>query len=318
MLYFIIGLLFGFIFGWLLRFWQESRVPHAVDAQQFNRERLANEQLHPLLNDASADADGETAELDQMRAEGERLRMELGNSQEQMRELQATIEQRDSERQALMRQLDEFSGQAGRVDEARAELESMQQAIAERERAIGDLQARLQALESQAANAAEVEHDLDDELQRVQAELAACRERSETLQSEVENRQSALAAAEARVQSLQSEFDAQQSHIADLQAQLAQQTDLQEEELDVEALKASLPKAVGGPDDLKKIKGIGQVLEKTLNELGISTFRQIALLDETHMRQVERALKTFPDRMQRDDWIGQARELHRRHYGEAL
>ena len=62
-------------------------------------------------------------------------------------------------------------------------------------------------------------------------------------------------------------------------------------------------------DDLKKIKGVGPAIEKTLNELGIFRFDQIAEMSEYDIDRVARRLKGFHSRIYREDWIGQAREL---------
>jgi NADH-quinone oxidoreductase subunit E len=62
-------------------------------------------------------------------------------------------------------------------------------------------------------------------------------------------------------------------------------------------------------DDLKQIKGVGPVIEKTLNELGILLFSQIAELSESEIDRVAQRLKGFRSRIYREDWIGQARDL---------
>ncbi|MGI9222979.1 MAG: hypothetical protein ACR2QX_00745 [Woeseiaceae bacterium] len=66
----------------------------------------------------------------------------------------------------------------------------------------------------------------------------------------------------------------------------------------------------GNPhDDLKLIKGIGPAIEKTLNELGICRFDQIAEMSEYDIDRVAQRLKGFRTRIYREDWIGQARDL---------
>lgn len=67
-------------------------------------------------------------------------------------------------------------------------------------------------------------------------------------------------------------------------------------------------------DDLKTIKGIGPALEKKLNELGIYSYQQIALVDPKDVERIESVLR-FPGRLQRDNWVSQAREAHQRKYG---
>lgn len=63
------------------------------------------------------------------------------------------------------------------------------------------------------------------------------------------------------------------------------------------------------PDELQKIKGVGPAIEKTLNDLGIFRFRQIAEMSEYDIDRVAQQLKGFRSRIYREDWIGQARLL---------
>jgi len=65
-----------------------------------------------------------------------------------------------------------------------------------------------------------------------------------------------------------------------------------------------------GKDDLKKIKGVGPAIEKTLNDLGIFLFNQLAEISEHEIDRVAQRLKGFRSRIYREDWIGQARDLH--------
>ncbi len=68
-------------------------------------------------------------------------------------------------------------------------------------------------------------------------------------------------------------------------------------------------------DDLKKIYGIGPVIERKLNELEITTYRQIAMLSEADKEVVGEYINYFAGRIDRDQWLESARELHRAKYG---
>lgn len=61
----------------------------------------------------------------------------------------------------------------------------------------------------------------------------------------------------------------------------------------------------GVPDNLQRIRGIGQKNEELLNSLGIYHFGQIAAWTPAEARWVANHL-AFPERIERDDWIGQA------------
>ena len=61
-------------------------------------------------------------------------------------------------------------------------------------------------------------------------------------------------------------------------------------------------------DDLQRIKGIGPVLEKDLNDIGVYNFSQIANFSQAEIDNVNTAFD-FPGRIERDEWIPQARRL---------
>jgi len=72
----------------------------------------------------------------------------------------------------------------------------------------------------------------------------------------------------------------------------------------------------GSPDDLKLIVGIGPVLERMLQQLGVGTYRQIARWSERDIDVFDAKLAEFPGRIRRDAWVTQARELHQSKFGE--
>jgi len=72
----------------------------------------------------------------------------------------------------------------------------------------------------------------------------------------------------------------------------------------------------GSPDDLKLIVGVGPMLERMLQQLGITTFRQIARWSERDIDDFDAKLAEFPGRIRRDGWVVQARALHQSKYGE--
>jgi predicted flap endonuclease-1-like 5' DNA nuclease len=61
----------------------------------------------------------------------------------------------------------------------------------------------------------------------------------------------------------------------------------------------------GVPDNLQRIRGIGKRNEELLNSLGIFHFGQIAAWTPGEVRWMADYL-AFPERIDRDDWIGQA------------
>lgn len=64
----------------------------------------------------------------------------------------------------------------------------------------------------------------------------------------------------------------------------------------------------GEPDDLKKILGIGSVLEEKLNDMGIYHYSQITEFTDADVENINTHL-SFSGRIQRDEWIPQAQDL---------
>ncbi|MCB0734402.1 MAG: DUF3341 domain-containing protein [Flavobacteriales bacterium] len=62
-------------------------------------------------------------------------------------------------------------------------------------------------------------------------------------------------------------------------------------------------------DDLKVISGVGPVYEGKLNDLGIYTYEQVAKLTPEAITAIEELTKYFPGKIEREDWVGQAKKL---------
>ncbi len=65
-------------------------------------------------------------------------------------------------------------------------------------------------------------------------------------------------------------------------------------------------------DDLKLIKGVGPMIEKKMNKLGIYCFEQVSNLSRSDIELITEAIEFFPGRIVRDDWRGQAKKLKRK------
>ncbi len=103
-------------------------------------------------------------------------------------------------------------------------------------------------------------------------------------------------------------------------------TDVQEQSGEVTHIDSQTPSLVASapiqfdptqPDDLKLIVGIGPALEKKLHGQGITSFRQLAAIQNDQINQLESAIKAT-GRIVRDDWIAQAKALHLQKYQEQL
>lgn len=203
------------------------------------------------------------------------------------------------EREAIEARLEgllEESRTERRNQEDRARGEALQHAAAlqEQDSLIRSLRQELVELES-----------LRQDLARKQAQLAQAEERRVM---EVSEREEEIAALRRRLV----EYRVAQGLMGKATAR--------QPEAEGEGTPAAKPgNGSGHPkDDLKKIHGIGPVIERVLNRMGMYTFLQIAQMDQTDIVRVADKLNTFPDRIVRDNWIEGAKQQHYLKYGEKL
>ena len=64
-------------------------------------------------------------------------------------------------------------------------------------------------------------------------------------------------------------------------------------------------------DDLQQIDGIGRFVEKKLNGIGIYKISQIASMTQEISEEVNQAIGLGPGRIDRDEWVLQAKRLIR-------
>ncbi|WP_411818980.1 50S ribosomal protein L21 [Hyphococcus formosus] len=74
------------------------------------------------------------------------------------------------------------------------------------------------------------------------------------------------------------------------------------------AAPKAAPKAAAGGDDLKKLSGVGPVLETKLHDAGVTSFAQIAAWGPEDIEKFDELLN-FKGRIEREGWVEQAKEL---------
>lgn len=77
------------------------------------------------------------------------------------------------------------------------------------------------------------------------------------------------------------------------------------------AVRPGIAPAVGEPDDLELIKGVGPALNTLLISLGVRRFDQIAAWTASDIAEVDQHLGAFKGRIERDHWVDQAGYLAR-------
>ena len=276
-------------------------------------------------------------QLEAQRSEHDRLLGQNKNLMEQVSQYQASHKDATNRAKELSGALKEAFGKR---DELQREIKDVRNTL---EAAVGErdkLQADMQSHGTNPTDTTSQEKDdkifkLSRELENWQGRLPPLIERYRIRNEEAEILEADLEAARAQIQEFESPFDPSETLVetvdaAPVSAAMDASNDAVEdiveegfvEEDSVEditeesALEADVDEelndheTINSRDDLKQIKGIGPAIEKTLHELGIFRFDQIAEMNEYDIDRIAQRLKGFRSRIYREDWIGQARTLH--------
>ncbi len=188
------------------------------------------------------------------------------------------------------------------------------------------LQARLGELETRVARVNDLElqltdnerrqagalHDLEAEARRLRARNAEL----EPLPKQRDDLERALRASEEELRQRLARIEALEGMIKDPRASAGQSP----------SALSTLPDRPGRSnrrrgrrsadrDNLQLIHGIGPVIERRLNRLGITRFGQIAHWTDEDIARIAGKLEDSTDRIQRDRWVQSARREHGRKYG---
>lgn len=302
-LVFLLALIAGVVIGWMLRSRRAGAEKAAIgegwktqiDAVQNENGRLA-EQNRGLMEQVSQ-AQAATRHAKQ---QAERLSASLAEAVDARDELRRDVRAVRNNLESLMsekhRLASEVSARAAQQSSASEIIERKEQRIARLKLELGKWQQRLPPL-------IERFRAKDAEVIRLEAELADARERIGSLEALLSSEQTVVLPVGPDDDLLAA--DASNETIAGI----AQPDDLPNGD-GIVARDADVRFRLQR-DDLKLIKGIGPAIEKTLNELGIVRFAQIAGMQSYDIERVARHLRGFQKRIEREDWIGQAEALVR-------
>ncbi len=76
--------------------------------------------------------------------------------------------------------------------------------------------------------------------------------------------------------------------------------------------------AIEDGDDLTQIVGIGKVFASLLHRFGIHSFGQLAASSAAELAHLSPDFRDVRSRIENDDWVGQAKQLHDRKHGKAI
>jgi predicted flap endonuclease-1-like 5' DNA nuclease len=252
---------------------------------------------------------------------------ELTKAFERRKELEDKLERTRAEQESF----------ANLLESSQSEHESVNKMLASARKRLGQMDILEQDLIRLEAEKAQLNHDYSmarQEIETLQRDVAELEE------LKVQNRELAEVLKSMESSRKQYEVDAKRYRETAEQAEQKSETlrlrlddveknfqEFERQQLEAlkDARKSGVPQAINGKDkknkvqkdDLQEIVGIGKVFEHALNELGIYTFAQIANFGITDIARVNGALKGCEGRMESDDWIGQAKELHFKKYGDS-
>lgn len=245
-------------------------------------------------------------QLDAQRNEHERLVAQNKNLMEQVSQFQASG--RDARNRA--KELSAVVQEAfARRDELQREIKdirsNLEVAVRQRDKLQTDL-AEHGGREEMMRQKDDKIFQLSRELENWQERLPPLLERYRVRDDEAKVLEAELAQARARIHALEGEDDEVQTRIEPVHDpdDLTDGRGASNDPIDEASGKHEIAR-----DDLKKIKGVGPAIEKTLNEIGIYRYEQIAAMSEYDIDRVAQRLKGFHSRIYREDWMGQAREL---------
>ncbi|MDH3273139.1 MAG: hypothetical protein OEM64_00680 [Gammaproteobacteria bacterium] len=305
------ALIVGVIIGWLVRGNQTTTEKAAINAgwqEQLKAQRSEHDRLleqnkslmdqNSQFQASNRDAKMRASELSNALKETFERRDEL---QRQIKDIRGNLEVAVTQRDRLQRDI------ANRV--AKADNESA--AIKDRDDKIFDLSRELENWQNRLPPLIERYQRRNEEAESLEAELGVARERIEALESMVGSDQTRVEPVDP--EAMQDGLDASNDPIEETSSVAVElsESELQAEDSTDQSYE-DVDNLLNGNarDNLKLIKGVGPAIEKTLNEMGILRFNQIAEMSEYDIDRVAHRMKGFRSRIYREDWIGQARDLH--------
>lgn len=270
-----------------------------------------------MVREALLDRDREISTLKTSVADHDALQSEIHRLQTIIGELEPLREETEQLRTRL-------KSEQGR---AQADLAGRDEQIVELRNAVHQLQQDV-AQAKQTARQEEHRHrqlllEKDNELTRLQTQV----KEFDTLKARLQKARQDCHSLETRHEVILGERD---EEIAELRRRLVEFRTAQRLGAKVSAAgsegatprsKSKAKPANNGPvrkDDLKKIRGIGPALERTLNRNGTHTFIQIARWERLDIERIAEQLETVPNRIIRDKWVAGAKKQHFLKYGERI
>ena len=313
----------GAIIGWVLRGNRSQQEKAAVSAgwlEQINAQRTE----HDRLTDQNK---GLMEQINQYQASNK-------DGKNRAKELSEAVQEAFARRDDLQREIKDIRGNLEVAMNERDQLQSnissstdVSAGLREKDARITKLQLELENWQNRLPPLIEKFRQRNEDVERLEAELESALDRIVELESETNESHTRIepvsdpdALTNGRDASNDPNDDEEiEDDLTDESAANPALPEQEKEDDDVEVADdfsdveddedESVEPVNGARDKLQAIKGIGPAIEKTLNEMGIFRFHQIANMSEYDIDRIAKRLKGFRSRIYREDWIGQAREL---------
>ena len=150
---------------------------------------------------------------------------------------------------------------------------------------------------------------LQQQLQQLEASVSSKQANSLTAQARLEQLETEAGTLRYRLKQLEFQNKEHEESYAKLKNELEAIQTERKESTSISDHPFVRPVEPDEKDNLTAIKGIGPFIEKRLNMLGIYTFKQLSELTPELVDRVGNAIEFFPGRIERENWIGQARNF---------
>ena len=242
-------------------------------------------------------------------------------------EIQSRLTERDQRIADLCQEL-EYREQS--IAAAHAEVRAVREAESRDQAQLEAQQATIDVLRERLRKYEAYPEDSKAQLRAREARIEAIQSESAALLEDLPALNDALREREISIEDLTKELARQRKRYTALQSKMIESGKIQAEHPPAQVIRlreCREQRATGGletsetnpvpdnpnseTDDLKQIHGIGSVLERRLNEMGLHRYDQIAALSDTDITRITAQLNTPPGRIESDNWIAQARILAR-------
>ncbi len=323
-------LLLGIILGWIFRSGRCIKEKIAVNAgwqEQLESQRGEHDRLAGQNQSLMEQISQYQASMKDSNMRAKELSSSLKETFERRDQLQVQLKEMRGELEVVTAQREKFKSES--KDRATRDETSLM-AIRERDSKIFRLSRELNSWQSRVPPLVEKFRERDQEAQEIEAELQQTLDRIAALETAIgpDNTRIEPVDPNSLADGLNASNDPLDGASGEFETQLVDQNtsydegineddsdqpdtviDDDEQTVEADALVNDSEVADDASDDLKQIKGVGPAIEKTLNDLGIYRFNQIAEMSEYDIDRVAQSLKGFRSRIYREDWVGQARSL---------